>query len=168
MAWLLILRGVSGVGKSEVVISLIKQLGSDKACDLNMDVIEPEQIEINIKRALNFEVVIAHLYDGKKNTSEPRKWVSRFKDAGYHVLSFRLEISREAGKKRAREREHSKWITGEIYDSIWEGSRRSPFIDFPTRAEVEEVSVDAENLSADAMCDLILSEITRRNKKGAP
>lgn len=165
MLWLVILRGVSGVGKSEVVTCLIRRLGSDKACDLNMDVTELEQIEINIKTALKSEVVIAHLYSGEKNTSEPKTWISRFKDGGYQILSFRLEISREAGKKRALEREHSKWITSEIYDSIWDGSKRSPFVDFPTRAEIEEISLDAENLSADAMCDLILSEITRRKKK---
>ena len=168
MPWLLILRGVSGVGKSEVVTSLIRQLGSAKACDLNMDVTEPAQIEINIETALKFEVVIAHLYDGRKNTLEPKTWISRFKDVGYQVLSFRLEISREAGKTRARDRKHSKWITSEIYDSIWDRSKRSPFIDFPSRAEIEEIPLDAEKLSADAMCGLILSKITSRNKKDAP
>lgn len=167
MRWLIILRGVSGVGKSTVGDKILERL-KGKSFSLNMDEVKQEDLQKNIISALQCENIIAHLYDGRKNTSEPKTWVSRFKNAGYQVLSFRLEISREAGKKRAREREHSKWITSEIYDSIWDGSKRSPFIDFPTGAEIEEIRLDAGKLSADAMCDLILSEITSRNKKDAP
>ena len=165
MPWLLILRGVSGVGKSEVVSSLIRKLGSSKACDLNMDVVERDQIEKDIENALKFELVIAHLFNGGKNTIEPKTWILRFKDAGYQVLSYRLEIGRAAGKKRALARgPGSEWITPEYYDFMWDKFKLPPFIDFAARAEVEEIPLDAETLSASAMADLIINEVTSRTQ----
>lgn len=162
--WLIILRGVPGVGKSAIAKGLIRQLDSRKVYCLNMDEIRPIELAQNINASLQYDYVIAHVYSGRRNVSEPTWWISRFKDAGYHIISFRLEISREAGKKRCLSRP-GEWLNEAEYLLRWDRFQRSPFTDFAQKAAIEEIAIDAETNSEDITCAEILNAVRERGIK---
>ena len=156
MKWLIILRGVTGVGKSKTADKLVRCLGAHIATSLNMDVIEKGQIDRNIETSLRFQFVIAHIYSGQQNTYDPVGWISRFTKKGFHTISFVLKIGFEAGKKRCRQRDQTR--TEEEYRRLWNRFQEPPFSDFAKWANVKEISIDAEQ-STDAICDQILMAI---------
>ena len=156
MKWLIILRGVTGVGKSKTADTLVRRLGAHIATSLNMDIIEHDQIHRNIEASMKFQYVIAHIYSGEQNISDPADWISRFTAAGYHAISFLLNIGFDAGKKRCLKRDKNR--TEEQYRWLWDRFQKPPFSDFAKRADVKETSLDAEQ-STDAICDQILRAI---------
>lgn len=156
MKWLIILRGVTGVGKSKAADKLVRRLGAHIATSLNMDIIEHDQIRRNIEASMKFQYVIAHIYSGEQNISDPAGWISRFTAAGYHAISFVLTIGFDAGKKRCLKRDKNR--TEEQYRWLWDRFQKPPFSDFAKRADVKETSVDAEQ-SSDAICEQILKAI---------
>lgn len=162
MKWLVILRAVTGTGKKTTAHKLVQRLGANNATCLNMDVVEVDQINRMIEATLKFQYVIAHMYSGEQNTSDPASWISRFKDSGFHIISFVLNISLDAGKKRCLERDKNR--TEEEYGWLWERFNKPPFSDFAKKADVKEISVDAEQ-STDAMCDQILKAIEENTSR---
>jgi hypothetical protein len=128
-----------------------------------MDEVQLTELEKSIDVSLQYDNVIAHMYSGRRNTSEPAWWIRRFKDAGYHVVSFCLKISREAGRKRCLSRP-GEWLNEAGYLSRWDRFQHPPFMDFARRAQIEEITVDAENNSEDVICGEILNTIAARNR----
>lgn len=162
MKWLVILRAVTGTGKKTTAQSLIQRLGANNATCLNMDVVEVDQINRMIEAALKFQYVLAHMYSGRQNTSDPASWISRFTDSGFQIISFVLNIRFDAGKKRCLERDKNR--TEEEYARLWNRFQKPPFTDFAKRANVKEISIDAEQ-SPDAICDQILKAIEQYSEE---
>jgi thymidylate kinase len=127
-----------------------------------MDIVEHDQIHRNIEASIKSQYVIAHIYSGQQNTSDPAWWISRFRDAGFHTISFVLNISFDAGKKRCLKRDKNR--TEEEYRWLWERFQKPPFSDFAKKADVKEIGVDAEQ-STDAMCDQILKAIEENTSR---
>ena len=156
MAWLIILRGVTGIGKSTTADRLVERLGKNGTSCLNMDEIRQIEIEKNIERALKFEYVIAHIYSGQQNTEDPGNWISRFKDGGYRTLSIRLDISLEAGRKRCLQRDPGRTDYDRLYHRFYHCPK---FTEFPKKAEIEEVPINVENKDTETICNDILKAI---------
>ena len=121
-----------------------------------MDVIERDQVEAEIQEALHYDYVIAHIYSGLSNISDPKWWISKFSVAGFRCLSFVLDIGLEAGKNRCLARD--SYRTKEQYVHLWTRFRSPPFSEFATRAGVQEITIDAEQ-TTDAICRDILAEV---------
>lgn len=158
MKWLIILRGVTGVGKSTTADNLVHRLGADAATSLNMDIIEEDQIGRNIQASLKFQYVIAHIYSGQQNIYDPTRWISRFRGTGFRVLSFLLNIGFDGGRERCLLRDPNR--TEEQYKWLWDRFQKPPFSEFTRKANVKEITIDAEQ-SREAICDQILKAIER-------
>lgn len=156
MKWLIILRGVPGVGKSTTADKLVQSLGINAATALNMDIIEEDQINRNIKASLKFQYVIAHIYSGRQNTYDPAGWISRFRKERFQTISFVLSIGLDSGMKRCLHRDKTR--TEDEYGCLWNRFEKPPFSDFAKRADVKEIGINAEQ-SPDAICNQILKKI---------
>lgn len=150
---LIVLRGVTGVGKSCTAKALVEYLGRDKTTRLNMDQILPEPLERNILSALRSERVIAEIYSGRQNLANPILWITRFKEAGYIAISIRLDISLEAGRTRCLKRDPDRRNYDQLYHRFYHDLK---FTEFPDRAKVEEFSIDVENKDTKAICGEVL------------
>jgi hypothetical protein len=95
---LIILKDPAGSGKTEVCGGLknkIKKHKSIESCFLNLDEIDPEKFESNMKEALECEYVISEMFSGEDkkspgngHTTNPHTWINRFKDKHYNLFSF--------------------------------------------------------------------------------
>jgi thymidylate kinase len=162
MKWLIIVRGVTGVGKSTTVDKLVQRLGIKAATSLNMDTIEKDQIDRYIEVSMNFQYVIAHIYSGSQNTYDPVAWLSRFRENDYHVISFVLDIGFEAGKKRCLQRDRNR--TEAEYKRLWERFQKPPFSVFARKANVKEININAE-LNLDAISSQICAAIAQYSRE---
>jgi hypothetical protein len=108
---------------------------------------ERPKFKEKIKQALRHRVVIGELYSGRDHTSDPAKWVEKFK-AEYEIHSFVLNVSEELGYKNACDSRHtshsppSKEDYSMRYRRFYEWQRQSLFA---TRAGICEHDIDAED-----------------------
>lgn len=171
---LLILRGSAGSGKSEVWEKLknkIKEHKSIESCFLNLDEIDPEKFESNMKEALECECVIGEMFSGEDkkspgngHTTNPETWINRFKDKHYNIFSFILKASKETCHQRCvndrnQERKplnRDKKQNSDDYDKFFNCPE---FVNFATNANIDEEIVDTETTPIPEVVDIIYSKI---------
>lgn len=86
-----ILRGPAGCGKSKVYGGLKNKISIDN-CFLNLDEINKEPFEKNIKKALKYECIIGEMFSGNGHTTNPGSWIKRFNNKDYKIFSFILKV----------------------------------------------------------------------------
>jgi len=105
-AYLIILRGSIGSGKSSIVTQ-IKQIFGGKNNTVILDLDRTgEEFTQEILRALDYENVVEEISDGASPTTDPQKWIHKFKDKGCIILSVILLSTLETCDKRVKNRTH--------------------------------------------------------------
>ena len=163
---LIILRGVPASGKTQVSSILREKIGED-AVRLDLDKYAPEwetnSFEKMIDNALDYYYVIGELFSGRWHTTEPLRWISKFKSAGYTITSFVLNVSLDKGYENCCDPRHTSWRPNNIEDYK---SRYIKFYDrqekniFASKAGLnEEIQIDAEDCNWIRIATKILNEI---------
>ena len=172
---LIISRGPAGSGKSEVWEKLknkIKEHKSIESCFLNLDEIDPEKFESNMKEALECECVISEMFSGEDkkspgngHTTNPETWIDRFKDKNYNIFSFILKASVDTCLQRCKNDENKN--RSEKYekehnlheDNHWLFYKDLQSVDFAKNAGIPEEIIDTETKSIPEVVDIIYSKI---------
>ena len=166
---LIILRGVPGSGKSQVALNLdqIFQKKGKKTFRLDLDKFAPlaEQTQFiaYIDQALKADYVIAEMFSGLSHSSEPDQWLTKFREAGFQIHSFVLEVSMEKGYENCSDARHSSYSAPSLseYKDKWnrfrDKEKLSPFV---IRARLQkELSINAQNGDYQAIAGFIRSQV---------
>jgi hypothetical protein len=165
---LIILRGPAGSGKTSICDATTQILGKEHSCELDLDITYPQEdkFENNLRNCLSSENVICMMFYGNSHTDDPSKWLDRFRDKDYKILSIILYARKETCIKRCIEDNDTgrhpinkqKELISKYYDDFYERDRNNPFA---IAAGVFEVTVNTENKSP----DVIAREILERFKE---
>lgn len=172
---LIILRGPTGSGKSDVCCGLlkkIKNIKSIKNCFLNLDQIDKESFEKNMKEALEYDCVIGEMFSGEDemspgngHTTNPESWIVEFKKKNYHIFSFILKASIETclkrciddGKKNKRSPAYQEYDQHrKDHDLFYKDAN---FVNLATKANISEEIIDTETKSIPEVVDIIFFKI---------
>jgi ABC-type dipeptide/oligopeptide/nickel transport system ATPase component len=160
---LIILRGPAGSGKTSVCHAIVQILGEENSCKLDLDITYPQEdkFENNLRICLIYENVIGMMFYGNSHTGDPSKWIGKFREKGYKILSIILFASRETCIKRCIEDSNTgrhpinkeRDLISKYYDDFYDRERNNPFA---VVASVVEVTVNTENKSPDKIAKEIL------------
>src|SRR3982074_3205997 len=94
---LIILRGPAGAGKTTVNEVLVEKIDKNDVCVLDLDITDSDEQRFNenLKDCLRYNNVIGMMFYGNSHTTDPMKWIVKFKDAGYNILSVILFCSKD-------------------------------------------------------------------------
>jgi thymidylate kinase len=160
MGYLIILRGPKGSGKSSISESLIERLGNG-TYPLDIDITDEQEhlFEEHLREALFKEYVIGEIYSGKLHTSEPERWIKKFKDKDYTILSVILHTSLEECIKRVRIRDKDKADSDVQIESFFNNFYQRLQTIFAKKANVEETCINTERHSEQETTEKILRHL---------
>lgn len=148
MKLLIILRGPAGSGKTSVCDATTQIVGKEHSCKLDLDITYPQEdkFENNLRNCLSSENVIGMMFYGNSHTDDPTKWIGRFRENGYKILSIILCASKEICIKRCIEDSNTgrhpinkeRELISKYYDDFYERERNNPFA---IAASVVEITV---------------------------
>ena len=109
---LIILRGPAGSGKTTICNAMVEVLGAYHSNILDLDITGSQEykFERNLRNCLSSEYIIGMMFYGNSHTTEPSKWIEKFQERGYKILSIILYTSKETCFNRCRE-DNSDWTT---------------------------------------------------------
>jgi thymidylate kinase len=171
---LIILRGPAGSGKSDVCCGLRKKIKNEKSIKiyfLNLDETDKESFEKNMNETLECEYVISEMFSGNDemspgngHTTNPESWIVRFKKKNYYIFSFILKASIETCLKRCRNDNKNK--RSSVYQEYDQHRidhnlfyKDLNFVNFGTKANIYEETIDTETKSIPEVVDIIFSKI---------
>ena len=132
-------------GKSSVAVQLKQMLGGDNnTFVIDLDRTGEESMQ-DIQRALNYENVLVELSDGEWHTTEPQRWIHRFKDKdkGCTILSVILLSMLETCHKRVKERGHDIASSDKI-DLSFNTFYQKLLTIFAHKCRVKEICINTE------------------------
>lgn len=163
---LILLRGVPGAGKAQVG-KIVKSRLVGEAIRLNLDDFAPEpetnQFDEALNQALDFRYVIGELYSGRWHTSDPARWVVKFRN-NYQIHSFILHVSLQKGYANCRDERHGSYHPRSLAEYAEQKYNRfyaeDAFTRFAARAGADhEIRIDAEDNDWERIADEVLAEI---------
>jgi thymidylate kinase len=132
-----------GSGKSSVAVQLKQMLGGDnKTFVLDLDRTGEESMQ-DIQRALTYENVVVELSNGEWHTTEPQRWIYRFKDKGCTILSVILLSMLEICHKRVKKRGHDTASSDKI-DLSFNTFYQKLLTIFAYKSRVKEICINTE------------------------
>ena len=168
MKRLIILRGPAGSGKTTVSMALRDKIGENDTYVLDLDVTHHDEHKFNrnLEDCLQHRNVIGEIFYGNSHTTNPTKWIVRFKDAGYNILSVILfcnkEVCIDRCKKDNTTRRHSvnreKDTISKYYDEFYQREQRTPF---HIIAGIKGIMIETESKSTIEVAEDILRNFTR-------
>jgi cytidylate kinase len=166
---LIILRGPAGSGKSSVCCDLRKKIENEKSikiCFLNLDQTDNKTFEKNMKEALECDYVISEMFSGDGHTTNPETWLNRFKEKQYNIFSFILKASIETCLQRCiNDKKNKRSSVYQDYDQHKKDHdlfyKDPNFVNFDTKANILEETLDTETKSIPEVVDIIFSKIER-------
>lgn len=168
---LIILRGPAGSGKTSVCNAIMKILGKKNSCKLDLDITYPQEDEFekNLMNCLSSENVIGMMFYDNSHTTDPLKWIMKFREKEYKILSVILHTSKETCFNRCREDNNTgrhpvnkeKDLIYKYYDEFYSREKSNSFAN---AAGIVEIKLDTENM----MPDEIAKEILKRFDEIAP
>ncbi|MFZ0896553.1 MAG: AAA family ATPase [Candidatus Nitrosopolaris sp.] len=160
MGYLIILRGPKGSGKSSISECLIERLGSD-TYRLDIDTTNEQEhlFEQHLREALSKQYVIGEIYSGKLHTSEPERWIMKFKDKDYTMLSVILHTSLEECTKRVRIRDQDKADSDVQIESFFNNFYQRLQTIFAIKANIDETCINTERYGEQETTEKILRHL---------
>jgi hypothetical protein len=132
-----------GSGKSSVAVQLKQMLGGDNNTSvLDLDRTGEESMQ-DINRALTYENIVVELSDGEWHTTEPQRWINRFKDKGCFILSVILLSKLETCHNRVKERCHDIPSSNKI-DLSFNTFYQKLLTIFAYKGRVKEICINTE------------------------
>ena len=161
MAYLIILRGPAGSGKSSVCKYLKSRLRN--ACSLDLDITGPDEdiFDKNVTSCLNYDYVIGMMFYGNSHTDHPQEWIGKFKARKFKILSVILKASKDECYQRCRDDPCPQRIhenrqekrCNEYWDDFYRRENMNPFYKV---AEVEEITIETKSKPYQQVGDEIL------------
>lgn len=143
MAYLIILRGPMGSGKSSIATQ-IKQIFGGKNNTVILDLDRTgEEFTQEMQWALDYENVVGEISDGASHTTDPQKWIHKFKDKGCIILSVILLSTLETCHKRVKNRSHDI-ATDDKIDLSFNTFYQKLLTVFAVKGQVEEICINTE------------------------
>jgi shikimate kinase len=147
LRYLILLRGPAGVGKSAIRKHLRRQFerlfGVGRVCLLDLDQVNSDRFEENMKQALTSTCVLGEMFYGNSHTTHPHSWMDRLK--GYQRVSFVLEASAQPCFRRIVHRyEDPHYPNLDSYkERVYEAHVKERN-EFPKKAGIVEHRMDTE------------------------
>ena len=162
---LIILRGPAGSGKTTICNAMVEVLGAYHSNILDLDITGSQEykFERNLRNCLSSEYVIGMMFYGNSHTTEPSKWIEKFQERGYKILSIILYTSKETCFNRCREDNSTgrhpinkdKDRIYKYYDEFYAREKVNPFAE---AAGIIETTVNTENKSPERIAHEILEK----------
>ena len=162
---LIILRGPAGSGKTTICNAMVEVLGAYHSNILDLDITGSQEykFERNLRNCLSSEYVIGMMFYGNSHTTEPSKWIERFQESGYKILSVILYASKETCFNRCREDNNTgrhpinkeKERIHKYYNEFYAREKANPFAE---AAGIIEITVNTENKSPERIAHEILEK----------
>jgi thymidylate kinase len=169
---LIILRGPAGSGKTSICNAIMQILGKKNSCKLDLDITNPQEdkFEKNLMKCLSSESVIGMMFYGNSHTTEPSKWVERFREKGYKMLSVILYASKETCFARCREDNNTgRHPVNKEKDRIFryheEFYEREKAKSFAEAAGIVGITVNTENKTPNDIAKEILNRFDENFKQ---
>jgi len=143
MAYLIILRGPMGSGKSSIATQIKQIVGGDNntvVLDLDRT---GEECAQDIQRALNYENVVVEISEGTSHTTDPQTWIHKFKDKGCTILSVILLSTLETCHMRVKNRSHNI-PTDDKIDLSFNTFYQKLLTIFAVKGQVKEICINTE------------------------
>ena len=164
MKRLIILRGPAGSGKTTVSMALRDKIGENDTYVLDLDVTHHDEHKFNrnLEDCLQHRNVIGEIFYGNSHTTNPTKWIVRFKDAGYNILSVILFCSKDICIDRCKNDNTTgrhpvnkqKDRISKYYDEFYQRENQKPF---HIVAGIKETRIETENKPQIEIAEDILS-----------
>lgn len=159
----MILRGPAGSGKTTISEALVERIGKDDACILDLDITGTDEQKFNekLEKCLSYDNAIGMMFYGNSHTTDPTKWIVRFKDNGFVILSVILLSSKDVCVDRCINDTNTgrhpinkeKDRISKYHDEFYQRERNNPF---HISANVKEIEIESENKSPIEIAENIL------------
>jgi thymidylate kinase len=150
MAFLIIIRGPPGSGKTEIGNCLRNRLNLSHT--LQLDETRPDIFEDNISTVLGHEYVVGEMHYGNDHTTEPSRWLDRFTARDFKIISVVLQVRFETCVKRAVSRAKDPFSPLEAINQYFLFYAKYMQI-FRSKTRVQEIYIDCENKSPEQIAD---------------
>jgi predicted ABC-type ATPase len=162
---LIILRGPAGSGKTSVCDAIMQKIGKKNSCKLDLDITYPQEDKFkkNLMNCLSSDNVIGMMFCGNSHTNDPLKWITKFREKDYRILSVILYASKETCFNRCRSDNNTgrhpinkeKGRINKYYDEFYERENNRSFAE---AAGIVGVTVNTENKSPEIIAHEILEK----------